>query len=46
MISLTCFKNYDILGQRGIELNEGVVYLAGRAYPKLFDAKKAVIQTV
>ncbi len=30
MTQLTCFKTYDIRGQLGAELNEGIAYRIGR----------------
>ena len=32
MTQLTCFKAYDIRGERGEELNEDIAYRIGRAY--------------
>ena len=32
MEKLTCFKAYDIRGQLGKELDEGIAYRIGRAY--------------
>lgn len=32
MISLTCFKAYDIRGELGVELNEKIAYRIGRAF--------------
>ncbi|MFZ3204686.1 MAG: phosphomannomutase CpsG, partial [Pseudomonas sp.] len=43
MTQLTCFKAYDIRGQLGAELNEGIAYRIGRAYAQFLDARRVVI---
>lgn len=43
MTKLTCFKAYDIRGQLGDELNEGIAYRIGRAYGEYLKPKKVVV---
>ena len=31
MSELTCFKAYDIRGEIGVNIDEGIAYLTGRA---------------
>ena len=41
--NLSCFKAYDIRGKLGVELNEEVAYLIGRAFAEYLGAKKVVV---
>jgi phosphomannomutase len=43
MTELTCFKAYDIRGQLGTELDEGVAYRIGRAYAEFLQPKTIVL---
>lgn len=43
MTDLTCFKAYDIRGEVGVNIGEGVAYRIGRALAQHFDAKSIVI---
>ena len=43
MTELTCFKAYDIRGQLGTELDEGVAYRIGRAYAEFLKPKNIVL---
>ena len=43
MTELTCFKAYDIRGQLGTELDEGVAYRIGRAYAEFLKPKTIVL---
>ena len=43
MTELTCFKAYDIRGQLGTELDEGVAYRIGRAYAEFLQPKNIVL---
>jgi phosphomannomutase len=43
MSELTCFKAYDIRGQLGTELDEGVAYRIGRAYAEFLKPKNVVL---
>lgn len=43
MNSLTCFKAYDIRGELGKELNEGIAYRIGRAYGEYLKPLRVVI---
>jgi phosphomannomutase len=40
---LTCFKAYDIRGEIGVNIDEGIVYCIGRAVAQHFGAKSVVI---
>jgi phosphomannomutase len=40
---LTCFKSYDIRGRLGVELNEGVAALVGRAFAQARGARRVVL---
>jgi len=40
---LTCFKAYDIRGEIGVNINEGIAYRIGRAVAQHFGAKSVVI---
>jgi phosphomannomutase len=40
---LTCFKTYDIRGEIGINIDEGIAYRIGRAVAQHFNAKSLVI---
>lgn len=40
---LTCFKAYDIRGEIGVNIDEGVAYRAGRAVAQHFGAKAVVV---
>jgi phosphomannomutase len=40
---LTCFKAYDIRGRLGVELNEGVAALVGRAFAQARGARRVVL---
>lgn len=40
MINFTCFKVYDIPGQIGSELNEGIAYAIGCAFANEIQPKK------
>ncbi|WP_027713656.1 phosphomannomutase/phosphoglucomutase [Dickeya chrysanthemi] len=43
METLTCFKAYDIRGELGKELNEGIAYRIGRAYGEFLRPKTIVV---
>ena len=43
MIDLTCFKAYDIRGEIGVNIDEGIAYRIGRAVAQHFNAKSIVI---
>ena len=43
MTELTCFKAYDIRGEIGVNIDEGIAYLIGRAVAQHFGAKSVVI---
>ncbi len=43
MQKLTCFKAYDIRGQLGTELDEGIAYRIGRAYAEYLKPKNVVL---
>ena len=43
MEKLTCFKAYDIRGQLGKELDEGIAYRIGRAYAEFLKPKNVVL---
>ncbi|KTC68757.1 phosphomannomutase [Legionella birminghamensis] len=43
MTGLTCFKAYDIRGQLGIDLDEGIAYRIGRAFAQFLSAKRLVV---
>ncbi len=43
IMTLTCFKAYDIRGKLGSELNEDIAYRIGRAYADHLDAKRVVV---
>ena len=43
MSDLTCFKAYDIRGQLGTELNEGIAYRIGRAFAEFLQPKNVVL---
>jgi phosphomannomutase len=43
MISLKCFKAYDVRGKLGDELNEDVAYRIGRAFGEYLNAKTIVV---
>jgi phosphomannomutase len=43
MTELTCFKAYDIRGQLGTELDEGVAYRIGRAYAEFLQPNNIVL---
>jgi len=40
---LTCFKAYDIRGEIGVNIDEGIAYRIGRAVAQHFNAKSVVI---
>ena len=40
---LTCFKLYDIRGELGVELNEGIAYRIGRAFARTLSLKSVVV---
>jgi phosphomannomutase len=40
---LTCFKAYDIRGEIGVNIDEGIAYRIGRAVAQHFSAKSVVI---
>jgi phosphomannomutase len=40
---LTCFKAYDIRGEIGVNIDEGIAYCIGRAVAQHFGAKSIVI---
>jgi phosphomannomutase len=40
---LTCFKAYDIRGEIGVNIDEGIAYRIGRAVAQHFSAKSIVI---
>ena len=43
MTELTCFKAYDIRGEIGVNIDEGIAYRIGRAVAPHFGAKSVVI---
>ena len=43
MNELTCFKAYDIRGEIGVNIDEGIAYRIGRAVAQHFNAKSIVI---
>ena len=43
MPELTCFKAYDIRGEIGVNIDEGIAYRIGRAMAQHLDAKAVVI---
>jgi len=43
MTELTCFKAYDIRGQLGTELDEGIAYRIGRAYGQFLQPTNVVL---
>ena len=43
MEELTCFKAYDIRGEIGVNIDEGIAYRIGRAVGQHFHAKSIVI---
>ena len=43
MPELTCFKAYDIRGEVGVSIDEGIAYRIGRAVAQHLDAKAVVI---
>ena len=43
MSGLTCFKAYDIRGEIGVNIDEGIAYRIGRAVAQHFGAKSVVI---
>ena len=43
MSELTCFKAYDIRGEIGVNIDEGIAYRIGRAAAQHFGAKSVVI---
>ena len=43
MTDLTCFKAYDIRGEIGVNIDEGVAYRIGRAVAQHFSSKSVVI---
>ena len=43
MAELTCFKAYDIRGQLGTELDEGIAYRIGRAYAEFLKPNNVVL---
>ena len=43
MAELTCFKAYDIRGEIGVNIDEGIAYRIGRAVAQHFSAKSLVI---
>ena len=43
MSDLTCFKAYDVRGEIGVNIDEGVAYRIGRAVAQHFSAKSVVI---
>ena len=43
MEKLTCFKAYDIRGQLGKELDEGIAYRIGRAYAEFLMPKNVIL---
>ena len=43
MTELTCFKAYDIRGEIGVNIDEGIAYCIGRAVAQHFNAKSIVI---
>ena len=43
MSELTCFKAYDIRGEIGVNIDEGIAYRIGRAVAQHFNAKSVVI---
>jgi phosphomannomutase len=43
MSDLTCFKAYDIRGEIGVNIDEGIAYRIGRAVAQHFSAKSVVI---
>lgn len=46
MTKLTCFKAYDIRGQLGSELDNGIAYRIGRAYGQFLKSESADEKTI
>ena len=46
MTELTCFKAYDVRGEIGVNIDEGVAYRIGRAVAQHFAAKSIVSDPV
>ena len=42
-MSLTCFKAYDIRGQLGIDLDEGIAHRIGRGFARALAARRVVL---
>jgi phosphomannomutase len=40
---LSCFKAYDVRGEIGVNIDEGIAYRIGRAVAQHFSAKSMVI---
>ncbi len=43
MSELSCFKAYDIRGEIGVNIDEGIAYRIGRAVAQHFGAQSVVI---
>ena len=43
MSNLTCFKAYDIRGEIGVNIDEGIAHRVGRAVAQNFGAESVVI---
>ena len=43
MSELTCFKAYDIRGEIGVNIDEGIAYRIGRAVAQHFGTQSVVI---
>ena len=43
MTELTCFKAYEIRGEIGVNIDDGIAYRIGCALAQHFDAKSIVI---
>ena len=43
MANLTCFKTYDIRGRLGVDLNEAIAALIGRAFGQAMAARSVVL---
>ena len=41
--ALPCFKAYDVRGEIGVNIDEGIAYRIGRAAVQHFNAKSVVI---
>lgn len=42
-MSLTCFKDYDIRGRLGVDLDEGIAHRIGRGFARALGARRVVL---